>query len=139
MPEREVDEQVRHDHIVQVLYRRFYHYPDDEHPHLITFTNHPVKTKAVKDGSGHECFPDLVVVNAESGRVVMIVEVETENTVVEEERQEWQRFSGLGDCFYLYVPKGLGQRADILCRDFTVKGVVQYYRQRDHYVIERFR
>jgi len=139
MAERDIDEQVKHDHIIYILIKRCYHYPNPAHPHLITFANHPVKTKAVRDEMGKELFPDIVVLNGESGKLVTVVEVETETTVEQDEAQEWQRFSALGARFYLYVPRGLGAKADMLCRNLTISEIVQYYYDGKHYVLERFR
>lgn len=139
MPERDVKEQVQHDHLIHLLRNRYYHYPDSMHPHLITFTNHPVKTKAVRDETGREFFPDILVVNGDTGKLLMVVEVETRMTVDEEESQEWRDFAALGARFYLYVPRGLGLKADMLCRNLTISEIVQYYYDGKHWVLERYR
>lgn len=116
MAERDVKEQVQHDYLIHLLRKRYYHYPDLMHPYLITFTNHPVKTKAVRDETGRDFFPDILVLNADTGKLLMVVEVETRMTVDEEESQEWREFTTLGARFSLYVPRGLGLKADMLCR-----------------------
>jgi len=136
---REIDEQVQHDHLVELLYREYYDYPNKVHPHLLTFSNHPCKTEAVQSEEGKELFPDLVVYQPRIDRLVLVVEVETESTVTPEEADEWRDFSRLGAEFHLYVPHGLGGVADVLCREFDVTEIIEYRKETNRYVIERYR
>ncbi len=138
MPGREIDEQIQHDHIVKLLYHEYYHYPSKAHPHLIASANHPLKTKAVFDADGREFFPDIVVIHADSDRLMMVAEVETESTVNVREAQQWKDFSGLDCKFYLYVPRGFGTEAMKLSRGLEVTEIVQYWKENTRLILERF-
>ncbi|HWP93597.1 MAG TPA: hypothetical protein VNN20_15495 [Thermodesulfobacteriota bacterium] len=58
-------------------------------------------------------YPDVVFVNY--GQVVLIAEVETENTINEEEVNEWKELSSLGVQLVLLVPKELQNTARDIC------------------------
>jgi hypothetical protein len=135
---REPEEQALHDHVVRLLYRDYYRYPSPSHLHLLTFANHPLKHRAVRDDVGTEHFPDVVVVHSDTGRLVMVAEVETESTINETEADEWRSFAGLAERFYLYVPRGYGPRAVQLCQGCRVTEFVEYHREAGKYVLRRF-
>lgn len=61
MPARDIKEQVQHDHLIHLLRSCYYQNPDSMHPHFITFSNHPVKTKMVRDETGREFSPILLL------------------------------------------------------------------------------
>jgi len=136
---REIDEQIEHDHVVAVLHKRFYNYPNPNHPHLMTFVNHPCKKKAVLGPNHAELFPDVVVFDTETSKLVMVAEVETASTVDDAEAREWEEFSRLGARFYLYVPRGCGARAAQLCQGFKLTELVQYAKLEGQYLLERYR
>lgn len=136
---REIEEQVQHDHIVVVLYKEYYNYPSVQHPHLLSFANHPFKSRGVKDEQGNELFPDLVVLEVDTDKLVMVAEVETASTVTQEEAKEWSRFSSLGVRFYLYVPRGLAGVAGVLCRGMNLTELVEYHHENNRYIMKRYR
>ncbi len=136
---REVDEQVMHDHIVRLLQYEYYNYPSLEHPYLLTYANHPEKTRAVLTAEKEELFPDIVVIQPDLGTTVLIAEVETESRVNLEEAEEWRRFSGLGTRFYLCVPRERAVVADSLCKAIRLTELVEYYREGKRYVMRRYR
>lgn len=138
MPGREIDEQVLHDHVVRLLHVEYYNYPSERHPYLMAFVNHPSKTKAVHSLEGQECFPDIVVVHAGSEKLELVAEVETESTVDVEEAREWDGFRRLGSRFHLYFPRGCGSRVAELCPAEGLVELVQYWKEGERYVIERF-
>ncbi len=135
---REIEEQVEHDHIVRLLHKEYYHYPSPSHPHLMSFANHPTKSKAVFDQDGNELFPDIVVLHTTSERLMMIAEVETESSVVEDEAHEWRDFARLGVKFYLYFPKGYGARVTELAQGIEITELVQYAREDSRLILERY-
>jgi len=135
---REVSEQVMHDHIVTLLRREYYSYPSPQHPHLMTFANHPMKSRAVKAAGGTELCPDIVVFQGGSDKLVTVAEVETASTLNPAEAEEWRSFSGLGARFYLYFPKGYGPKVALLCRGIAVTEFVEFHKEGDRYVIERY-
>lgn len=136
---REVEEQVLHDHIVRLLQHEYYNYPSEEHPYLMTYANHPEKTRAVLTIEKEELFPDIVVIQPDLGTTVLIAEVETESTVNHVEAEEWRRFSSLGIRFYLYVPRERIVVADSLCREIRLTELVEYYWEGKRYVMKRYR
>ncbi|MEO0080878.1 MAG: hypothetical protein ABIL25_01130 [candidate division WOR-3 bacterium] len=85
---REVAEQVQHDHVVEVPYREYHNYPSLAHPHLLTYFNHPYKSRGARDEPGNELFPDIVVYWLETDKLMLATKVETESTVNYEEAQE---------------------------------------------------
>jgi len=139
MPKREVEEQVQHDRLVEVLRREYYHYPSPQHPGLISFSNHPLKTKAVVAGDGTRLYPDIVVIEANTQKLVLVVEVETGSSVTPDEAEQWRRFSELDARFHLYFPRGLGPRVAELCRALPATELVQYWHEADKYMLERYR
>jgi hypothetical protein len=138
MPGREPEEQVLHDHIVKLLRLEYYNYPSAKHPHLMTFVNHPSKSKALRGKDRQELFPDLIVMNTSTDRVVALVEVETESTVDALEAREWLDFTQFGVRLYLYLPRGFGPQALALCRGCSDTEIVQYWKDGSRYVLERF-
>jgi len=135
---REPEEQALHDHFITLLHKEYYRYPDPSHPHLITFVNHPLKRKAVRGPDGAECSPDVLVLATDSEQLVMVAEVETESTLDEAEAREWAEFSRLCGRFYLYFPKGFGPRVVALCAGLSVTEFIQYHKEGDRYILQRY-
>ena len=112
---RDIDEQVIHEHVVTALKKTLFNYPNAIHPHLKTYTNHPIKTHALQDHMGGQFYPDLVVIDSRSEKVISTIEVETINTVTEAESQQWVKFAGLCENFYLFFPRGLDAKVKEFC------------------------
>jgi hypothetical protein len=58
-------------------------------------------------------YPDVVFVNY--GQIVLIAEVETEESINEEEAKEWKGLSNLGVQLVLLVPKEMQNAAREIC------------------------
>jgi hypothetical protein len=58
-------------------------------------------------------YPDVVFVNY--GQVVLVAEVETQETINEEEAEEWKDLSNLGAQLVLVVPKEMQNAAREIC------------------------
>jgi hypothetical protein len=58
-------------------------------------------------------YPDVVFVNY--GQIVLIAEVETQETINEEEVKEWRELSNLGAQLVLLVPKEMQNVARDIC------------------------
>ena len=87
--------QKEHDKLVSEIAKRRFSYNDGS----ITYVNpNGEKNFAVDDQ-----YPDIVVAMDES--VQTIGEVETEETVTEDEAEQWKTYARLNDYFYLYIPK----------------------------------
>jgi hypothetical protein len=137
MAERDVDEQVLHDHIIKILHKEQYGYPSNTHPRLMTYVNHPSRTKAVFTVEHEELVPDIVVVDTQHDRVMVVAEVETESTVNPEEEKEWAAFRRLNSRLHLYFPKGCGAQVMQLCRGYKNTELIQYSKQGDKYILEK--
>ncbi len=115
MPKRSLrssDEQFLHDWVVRKigekygrLYKEVYINPGEE-------KNYEFKGQ----------YPDAVFINY--GQVVQIVEVETVETVNEEEVGEWQRLAGLGVKLSIVVPKEKQALAWDICWKKGLAGIV---------------
>lgn len=87
--------QTEHDDLVALIAKKRFSYTDGS----VTYTNpNGEKNCAVDDQ-----YPDIVVVKDKS--VQRIGEVETEETVTENEAEQWKTYAALNKYFYLYVPK----------------------------------
>ncbi len=124
---REFEEQAEHDRMVTLLHRKLYRHPNARNRNFQSFTNHPIKTHALRDGCGEKCYPDIVVFWPRHQRPVTVVEVETASTVTPEEAKEWRQFSQLPGDFHLYVPRGLGAMALELARGLDVTELHEYW------------
>jgi hypothetical protein len=114
--------QLVHLRALQDIARQRFPFPNEDYPHLKTFLNDPERTMAVPVG-GEALYPDIVVLQWPEKVVEMLAEVETADTVTEEQaRQRWLPFSRAGR-LYLFVPVGLAQEAKRLCRRLGVEFV----------------
>lgn len=94
-------------------------FPSEDYPDLRTFLNDPERTMAVPVG-GEAFYPDVVVVKWPEKVVEMLAEVETADTVTEEQaRERWLPLSRAGR-LYLFVPVGLARETKRLCRRMGV-------------------
>ncbi|MEO0077852.1 MAG: hypothetical protein ABIK86_02505 [candidate division WOR-3 bacterium] len=137
MSSRDVDEQILHDHIIQVLRKEMYNYPNPAHPNLITYINHPTKTKAVFTPERKEMHPDIVVIDQRTTHLVLVAEVETESTVVPEEQPEWADFQQLKTKLHIHFPKGFGPVMTGLCQGFHNTELYQYSKVGKSYLVEK--
>jgi hypothetical protein len=139
MLNRDVDEQTLHDHIVQLLRKEMYRYPSPTHPNLITYTNHPSKTKAVFTPERVEVFPDVVVMDQRSARPVLVAEVETESSCVAGEDPQWADLARLAvKKLHLHVPRGCGAKLIELCKSYHNTELYEYYKTGTRYIIEKY-
>jgi hypothetical protein len=137
MEARPVDEQVLHQEIIDLLKKSVYNYPNASRPTLITFTNHPLKNKAVTDIEGNEYYPDIVIINSTNNKIVMIGEVETVSSLNETEVEQWKQFARLSSVFYVYYPKGYYAKMAELCKKVPLTGFFEYSKENAHYTVAR--
>ena len=114
-----------------------YNYPNATHPSLITFTNHPLKNKTVYDPDGNELYPDIVIINSFTNKIVMIGEVETTGSLNEIEVEQWRQFTRLSTTVYIFYPKGLYAKMSNLCKKVPLTGFFEYNKEDSHYIIAR--
>lgn len=137
MEERSIEEQIIHQEIIDLLKKSIYNYPNTSRPSLMTFTNHPIKNKVIRDLEGNEYFPDIVIINTLNNKIVMIGEVETESSLNEVETEQWKKFTTLSAVFYLYYPKGFYAKISDLSKKVPLTGFFEYQKDGTHYTIAR--
>lgn len=86
--------QTEHDKLVAIIAKKRFSYED-----RTTYTNPNGEKNYAVDSE----YPDIVAVKSESAPIMG--EVETEETVSEEESEQWKRYVALDGAIYLYVPK----------------------------------
>jgi len=136
---RDIDEQVFHDKVVAALKKTLFNYPSNKHPQLKTIANHPIKSHSISDHMGGRFFPDLVVLDARTERIVSAVEVETDNTINENEAKQWVKFASLCDNFYLFFPRGLEAKVKKFCQEITNVHCYHYWQDGEHFQSEIFK
>ncbi|MBS4015557.1 MAG: hypothetical protein KGZ86_03880 [Candidatus Latescibacteria bacterium] len=137
MEERPIEEQLVHQEIIDLLKKSIYNYPNASRPTLMTFVNHPLKNKAVRDNEGSEYYPDIVIINTQTNKIVMIGEVETISSLNESEIGHWQTFTKLSPVFYLFYPKGQYSRMSELCKKVPLTGFFEYEKINSQYTVAR--
>ena len=115
----EVQEAI-HQKAAQDIAKARFGFPTEAYPHFKTYVNHPGNTMGVRMPDGLPVYPDIVVVEDPENYTEIIGEVETSETVTEEEAEkEWIPFSALAP-LYLFVPTGLGDEAMRIVRKLKV-------------------
>jgi hypothetical protein len=137
MEERPIEEQQTHQQVIDLLKKSVYNYPNASRPSLMTFTNHPIITKSIRDMDGNEFTPDLVIINTLNNKIVMIGEVETASSINEVEAEHWKKFTALSPVFYIYYPKGFYAQMSDLCKKVPLTGFFEYLKEGTHYTIAR--
>lgn len=107
MPVRANRDRLHHSTVRDVAAARF-PFPSDDYPDLETFVNVPEPVMSIGE---EDLFPDIVVVRMPGKWFEMSAEVETRDSVTEENAREyWLPYSKRGD-FFLFVPVGLAGEA----------------------------
>ena len=101
--ERSRDEQFLHDWVISKIKEKYSRLYKEVHTNPGEEKNFEFK--------GY--YPDVVFVNY--GQIMLIAEVETQETINEEEVQEWRELSNLGTQLMLLVPKELQNAARDIC------------------------
>jgi hypothetical protein len=101
--ERSKDEQFLHDWVIRKTKEKYSRLYKEVHTNPGGERNFEIKG----------FYPDVVFVNY--GHIVLIAEVETQDTINEEEVSEWRELSNLGTQLVLLVPKELQNTARDIC------------------------
>jgi len=137
MDDRPMQEQIIHQEVIDILKKSIYNYPNATHPNLITFTNHPIKSKIITDLQGNEYHPDIIIISSLTNKVIMIGEVETESSLNIIELPQWQAYAKLSPTFYIYYPKGHYAQMHELCKIVPIAGFFEYRKEENRYTIAR--
>jgi hypothetical protein len=119
MGARSSTQELEHAQAVQDIARLRFPFPTSGRPYLKTYTNHPQRTMGVRTPRRTVVYPDIVVVRHPENETVMLGEVETADTVNEDEAHEWKLFAELAP-LYLYVPVGYADEARRLCKKLKI-------------------
>ena len=93
--------------------------PQRASPHLKTFVNEPERTMGVTVDRD-VLYPDIVVLQWPEKMTQMVAQVESTNTVTEQQAlDEWLPYSLAGP-LYLFVPVGYAQAAKRICRRYRI-------------------
>jgi hypothetical protein len=116
-----------HDRAVQAIAKQRFSYPDKEKPDWKTWVNtKEEKTMGVK-ANGNPVYPDIVVTDKEN-KAIIAGEIETEDTIDEDEAKQWHQYSDLCGTCYVYVPVGCENRTKELIQGekFSISGIRTY-------------
>ena len=96
-------------------------FPNETNPDYETFTNNPKPTIAVGQFNGADVFPDIVVVRRPGQWLMMMAEVESEESLTDETvLTRWLPASNCGELL-IYVPMGCVSEAKKLVKKHGVK------------------
>lgn len=113
--------ELRHKGIVEEIARGRFPYPSEDEPELKTFVNEPEPRISVGTHNGKELYPDIVVVKMPGQWLRFFAEVETPETITDEEAEtQWKIYGDAGE-FYLYVPQGMVPETRKLVKKHGVK------------------
>ena len=99
--------------VTQIAENRF-PFPNAQFPNYRTHVNVPRPTMALEftDGGGERLFPDIVVVEYPGNYPVIVVQVETRETLTREQAERvWSRLQTAEAPLNIYVPAGLAAHA----------------------------
>ena len=120
MPVKELRDQ-RHNAVLEEIAAARFPYPNDENPQLETLLNLPEPVISAGQWGGQPLYPDIVVVRRPGQWLEMMAEVETADSLTDEQAEaRWAPFAQQG-ALLLYVPAGRVQETRRLCRRHGVR------------------
>lgn len=112
--------QVQQARAVQDIAKARFAFPNGKYPHYKTYVNRPQPSMGIRLPTGGAAYPDIVVVEDPENHTKMLAQVETAETVNEEQAQrEWKPLADLGP-LYLYVPVGYADEAKRICKKLRI-------------------
>lgn len=97
---RDARQQQAHDQAVELIAKTRYQFAG-----MTTHTNPGgLKNKSAGIAGGQEQYPDIVAIEDSTRKPSTIAEVETDESVDEQESKQWSDYGSLGLTFYLWVP-----------------------------------
>ncbi len=111
MANRYPNEQSEHDKVIEYAYSH------------LNKTTHDVYINpgSYKNTSVNGLYPDIIITAKGDKVVKFIIEVETVNSINQNEVNQWRSYIKLGGTFYLLVPKDSKHKAELLCRQNNLK------------------
>lgn len=74
-----------------------------------------------------EFYPDVVITDEEENRLLIIEEIETDDSVNEDEKSQWIKYASFGTKFNLVVPKNKLTETRMLARGISNIEIQGYY------------
>ena len=118
MAARTEEEQTEHDLVIEAAVEQF----ANSAKYLILRNPGTEKNVAV----GHQ-YPDIVVTERGSAKVKLVIEVETTDTIGDQELGHWRALAGLGSPLYLLTPYTATVDAERLTEEAGIKCHHGYY------------
>ena len=118
MAARPDEEQTEHDLVIEATVEQL----GNSTKYLVLANPGTEKNVAV----GHQ-YPDIVVTERGSSKVRLVIEVETTDTVGDQELNHWRALAGLGPPLYLLAPYTATPDAERLCTEAGIKCHHGYY------------
>jgi hypothetical protein len=119
MPPQSTRERLRLQAVQEIARDRF-PFPNERYPNLRTFINEPERTMGVTVDK-EALYPDIVVLQWPEKTTQMVAQVESSDTVTEQQALgEWLPYSLAGP-LYLFVPVGYAAESKRLCRRFRIE------------------
>jgi len=123
MASRTPEEQTQHDLAIEAAVEQF----ASSAKYLLHANPGTDKNVAV----GHQ-YPDIVVTDRGSSKVRFVMEVETTDTVGDQELNHWRQLASLGPSLYLLTPYAVTADAERLCAVAGIKCHHAYYIEDEH-------
>ena len=102
----------RHTATVAEIAQSRFPFPSEEHPELETLLNNPEPSISVGEWEGEPLYPDIVVVRRPGQWLEIMAQVETADTMTDEQAEKrWLPYSKMGELL-LYVPSGQVQAGE---------------------------
>ena len=114
-----------HLRVIKDIAAQRFAFPTPEFPSFRTYLNAPEPSLVIRTADGRELAPDIVVAEFPRNVPKILAEVETADTVTEEEAEKaWRPCSQIPDItFCLYVPSGYGTLAKNILKKLKIKKV----------------
>lgn len=118
MAARPEEQQIEHDLVIEATVEQF-----GNSAKYVLYSNPGTEQNVAV---GHQ-YPDVVVTEKGSSKVRFIIEVETTDTVGDQELNHWRALAGLGPPLYLLSPYAALADAERLCAGAGIKCHNGYY------------
>lgn len=125
---RHKDYQAIHDIVIQTAYNNLDKIKHDVYINPGTSQNTNV----------NGLYPDIIITNKGDKNVKFVIEVETQDSINQNEIQQWIDYSKVGGQFYLLVPKSMKDTAELLCRQNNLKARVGIYYSENSKIIIKY-
>jgi hypothetical protein len=128
MAERNINTQNVHDLVIQTAYNSL-----DKINHKVYINPNQEKNTSIDNIH----YPDIIITELNNSNVKFIIEVETEDSVIESEVEQWKTYSKLCNSFYLLVPSNVRILAEQICVQNDIKVRFGTYRfENGNYLIK---